>query len=335
MGVSKDAGADEIKSQYRKLALKFHPDRNKSSEAPEHFKEISEAYAVLSDPEKRQLYDRGGHAGVSGQYSQEDIFGGMGGGFNDIFRDIFGGMGGGQRGADIIHEVTIDLEDVLQEKEIRVDINREMLCDSCGGSGCTPGTGRRVCSRCGGRGQTQRRRSMGFASFVTAETCKSCRGSGATVQKPCRDCRGKGSRKGASTASFKLPKGVDTGNYRIEGYGNSMPHGMDGDLIVSVRVRPHPDFRRDGADLYHDKHISMVDAALGGKFRVPTLDGSETVKIDPGCQSSTIITLGGKGLPKMDMWGRGNLYARIVVDTPRNLNRQQKEILREFQAASR
>ena len=333
MGVSQDASAEEIKSQYRKMALKFHPDRNKSSEAPEHFKEISEAYAVLSDPEKRQLYDKGGHAGVSGQYTQEDIFGGMGG-FNDIFRDIFGGMGGGSRGADIIHEVTIDLEDVLYGKEVHLDIDKDIACDSCSGSGCAPGAHKKMCSRCGGRGQTQSRRNMGFASFVTAETCRSCRGTGSIIQRPCRDCRGKGTRRGSATASVKLPKGLDTGNYRIEGHGYAMPHGMSGDLIVSVKVRPHPDFRRDGADLYHDRHISMVDAALGGKFQVPTLEGTQTIKIDPGCQSSTIITLGGKGLPRMNMWGRGNLYARIVVDIPRNLSRRQKEILREFQAAS-
>ncbi|MBI1658740.1 MAG: molecular chaperone DnaJ [Thaumarchaeota archaeon] len=341
LGVSRDAGADEIKSQYRKLALKFHPDRNKSDEAPEHFKEISEAYAVLSDPQKRQLYDQGGHAGISGQYSQEDIFGGMGGmggGINDIFQNIFGGMGGMgggmRRGADIIQEVTVSLEDILQDKEVSLNVTRDMACESCGGSGCSPGTAKRTCGKCGGRGQTQKTRRMGFASFVTAETCRNCRGTGTTIQKPCRNCRGEGIRRGVATAAFRLPKGVDTGNYRIEGQGNAVPHGMSGDLIVSVKVRPHPQFRRDGADLYHDRHITMVDAALGGKFQVPTLEGIETIKIDAGCQSSTIIKMGGKGLPRMGSWGRGDLYARVVVDIPKKLNRRQKELLREFEAES-
>lgn len=338
LGVSRDAGADEIKSQYRKLALKFHPDRNKSDEAPEHFKEISEAYAVLSDSQKRQLYDQGGHAGVSGQYSQEDIFGGMGGGINDIFQNIFGGMGGMgggvRRGADIIQEVTVSLEDILQDKEVSLNVTKDVACEACGGSGCSPGTGRRTCGKCGGRGQTQKTRRMGFASFVTAETCRNCRGTGATIQRPCRNCKGEGIRRGVATATFKLPKGVDTGNYRIEEQGNAVPHGMNGDLIVSVKVRPHPQFRRDGSDLYHDRHITMVDAALGGKFQVPTLEGTETIKIDAGCQSSTIIKMGGKGLPRMGSWGRGDLYARVVVDIPKKLNRRQKELLREFQAES-
>lgn len=335
LGVSRDATADQIKSQYRKLALKFHPDRNKSSDAPEHFKEISEAYAVLSDQEKRQLYDHGGHEGVDGRYSQEDIFGGMGG-VNDIFQNIFGGMGGGNhRGADIIQEVTVSLEDVLQDKEIYLNVDRNVMCESCGGNGCAPGTRRRTCSKCGGRGQTQRTRRMGFASFMTAETCRDCRGAGTIIQKPCRSCRGEGIRKGTSTTSFKLPKGIDNGNYRIEGHGNAIPGGMSGDLIVTVRVRPHPHFRRDGADLYHDRHITMVDAALGGKFQVPTLEGAETIKIDAGCQSSTMIKMGGKGLPRMSTWGRGDQYVRIVVDIPKKLNRRQKELLQEFQAEYR
>lgn len=337
MGVSRDADAGEIKSQYRKLALKFHPDRNKSSEAPEHFKEISEAYAVLSDPEKRQLYDQGGHEGVSGQYTQEDIFGGMGSDFNDSFWNIFGGMGGMggvRRGADIVHEVTIDLEDTLREKEVTINLNKDVLCESCGGSGCTPGTGRKTCHKCGGRGQTQKTRRMGFASFVTASTCGSCRGSGSIIQKPCRSCRGNGKRRGSSSVTVTLPKGVDTGNYQMPGYGNVMPGGSSGDLIVSVTVRKHPVFRRDGSDLYRDLHVSMADAALGGKFRMRTLDGTETIKIDSGCQSNTMIKMGGKGLPRRGSWGRGNLYTRVVVDIPRKLNRRQKELLREFQAAS-
>ena len=340
LGVSKDAGADEIKAQYRKLALKFHPDRNKSKEAGEHFKEITEAYAVLSDPQKRQVYDHGGHAGVSGQYSQEDIFGGAGG-FGDIFQnifggaggfgDVFGGSGGGHmRGADVLQEVSVGLEDVMKGKTVRMHLNKEMACFNCSGSGCAPGTTKKRCNSCNGQGQVRRSRRMGFASFVTVEPCRECKGEGAINQRPCRECRGNGRRRGTKEISFDLPKGVDTADYRIRGEGNEVPGGVNGDLIVRVRIKPHPDFNRDGADLHYDRHISMVDAALGGRFSVPTLDGTETIKVEPGSQPNTIIKMGGKGLPKMNSWGRGDLYARIVVDIPRKLSRHQKKLLKEF-----
>lgn len=233
-----------------------------------------------------------------------------------------------------MHEVTIDLEDALHEKEVAFNVTKDILCDSCGGSGCTPGTGRKKCNTCGGRGQIQKTRRMGFASFVTSSTCPNCGGAGYTIQKPCRVCRGSGKKRDIAEVAFKLPKGVDTGNYQIQGYGNAMPGGPDGDLIVAVKVRPHPTFRRDGSDLYRDMHISIADAALGGKLQMQTLDGTETVRIDSGCQSNTMIKMGGKGMPRMGSWGRGDLYARIVVDIPRKLNKRQKELLREFQAAS-
>lgn len=345
LGVSKSAGADEIKSQYRKLALKFHPDRNKSGDAQKHFAEISEAYAVLSDPQKRQVYDRGGHAGVSGQYSQEDIFGGAGGNFGDIFQnifggaggfgDIFGGSGGGRaRGGDILQEISVSLEDVLKGKNIRMSVNKEVACPGCRGSGCAPGTAKKRCRECNGQGQVRKSRSMGFASFVTVEPCRECRGMGAVNQKPCRECRGAGRRRGSRNISFDLPKGVDTGDYRIPGEGNEVPGGVNGDLIVRVRVRSHPELKRDGSDLHYDKHISMVDAALGGRFSIPTLEGTETIKVDAGSQPNTIIKMGGKGLPKMNSWGKGDLYARIVVDVPRKLSRHQKDLLRKFEESS-
>lgn len=341
LGVSRDANPDEIKSQYRKLALKFHPDRNKSGEAAEHFKEITEAYAVLSDPQKRGLYDSGGHDGVSGRYSQEDIFSGMGSSFSDMFQNMFGGggfdiFGGGEghaRGGDILHEVSVDLEDVAKGKDIRMTLNKEVACSGCHGSGCAPGSSKKRCGKCRGQGQVRHVNRMGFTSFVSVAPCRECRGTGAVNQRPCRECRGMGRRRGSKNISFSIPKGVVDGNYRIPGEGNEVPDGTNGDLIVRVTVRPHPSFNRDGTDLHYDKRITMAEAALGGKFTVPTLDGQETIKVDAGSQPNTIIKIGGKGLPRMNSWGRGDMYARLVVEIPKKLNKRQKELLKEFEEA--
>ncbi len=338
LGVSESADATEIKSQYRKLALKFHPDRNKSGDAQEHFKEITEAYGVLSDPQKRQIYDQRGHAGIDGQYTQEDIFQGARGGFGDIFQNVFGGgfdfFGGGgdrtARGEDIFRELEITLDDVLHGKTVRMTLNKEVSCNSCSGSGCAPGTSKKRCSSCNGQGQVRKSRQTGFASFVTVETCRDCRGAGSVNQKPCRDCRGSGRRQGSKEVQFDLPKGLESGDYRISGAGNEVPGGISGDLMVRVNIKSHLDFRRDGANIYFDRHISMVDAALGGKFPVPTLEGSSSVKVDAGTQPNTIIKMGGKGLPKMNKWGRGDQFVRIVVDIPTKLTRKQKTLLQEF-----
>ncbi|MDH5416344.1 MAG: DnaJ domain-containing protein, partial [Nitrosopumilus sp.] len=228
LGVSKTSSADEIKKQYRKLALKFHPDRNKSSDAGEHFKEISEAYAVLSDPEKKQLYDHHGHAGVDGRYSSEDIFQGAsgdfsdifgrgGGGFDSIFESIFGRGGGGfgfnqQRGSDILYETSVTLEDVLHGKKMEIDLAKQIRCDICNGTGCKPGTNKKTCSTCNGQGQVRQTRNMGFASFVTAEPCSTCNGQGSIIETPCNECRGQGKKKGNKKITFEIPPGIDTGD---------------------------------------------------------------------------------------------------------------------------
>lgn len=340
LGVSRTAGTDEIKSQYRKLALKFHPDRNKSNTAQEHFKEITEAYAVLSDTQKRSVYDQSGHAGVNGQYSQEDIFSGSG--FGDIFQNIFSGgfdpFGGGRRqdrGQDIMREVTVDLEDVLHGKTIHMSLDKEVACNGCNGSGCTPGTTRRRCRTCQGHGQIRKTRQMGFASFVVMDTCPKCRGNGAITEHPCNRCRGSGHTRGTQSIEFEIPKGSETADYRIGGEGHEIPGGVNGDLIVRLQVRRHPVFRRDGSDLHYDHHVSMVDAALGGKFDIPLLGGGKTtVKVDAGTQPNFITTIRGKGLPKDGKWGgRGDMHARIVVDIPKKLSRKQKRLLEEFRYA--
>lgn len=353
LGISKDASQNEIKSQYRKLALKFHPDRNKSPEASDHFKEISEAYAILSDPQKRQVYDQYGHAGVEGRYSQEDIFQGGQANFNDIFNDLFGRSGGGfdsifdsifsgggfrgfsgtqqQRGSDLLYETTLTLEDVLKGKKAEIDLPKEVVCKECNGSGCAPGTSKKKCTDCNGQGQLRRGRRMGFASFVTVEPCSTCNGQGQIVETPCKECSGFGRHKGEKKVSFEIPAGIDNGDYTIQGEGNEMPNGVNGDLVVRVRVAPHEHFKRDGSDLFYDQKISIVDAALGKEIKVPTLEGSEKIKVEQGSQPNTIIKLKAKGLPKLNSWGRGDQYVRLVVEIPKKLDKKQKKLLEEFQ----
>jgi molecular chaperone DnaJ len=349
LGVSKNSSSDEIKKQYRKLALKFHPDRNQSPEAGEHFKEISEAYAVLSDSQKRQLYDQHGHAGVDGRYSSEDIFrgaqgdfsdifGGMGGGFDSIFESIFG-RGGGfstrqQRGSDILYQTTITLEDVLNGKKMDIELQKQIKCNNCGGSGCKPGTNKKTCSSCNGQGQVRQTRNMGFASFVTAAPCPSCRGQGTFIETPCDECKGNGHKKGGKNVTFEIPPGVESGDYTIPDEGNEVSGGYNGDLIVRVRVQTHNDFKRDGKDIFFDQDISMVDAALGCDLTVPTLEGSEKIKVDSGSQPNTIIKLKGKGVPQMNSRGRGDQYVRLVVNIPKKLSKHQKNLLDEFKNSS-
>ncbi|CAD6517004.1 chaperone Hsp40, co-chaperone with DnaK [metagenome] len=348
LGVSKTSSSDEIKAQYRKLALKFHPDRNKSAEAGEHFKEISEAYAVLSDTEKRKIYDQHGHAGVDGRYSSEDIFQGArgdfsdlfgrSGGFDSIFESIFGRTGGSnyrqQRGSDILYETLVTLEDVLHGKKMEINLQKEILCEICHGSGCKPGTNKNTCSTCNGQGQVRKSRSMGFASFVTVEPCSVCRGEGSIIQTPCSECKGNGKKKGTKKISFDIPSGVETGDYTVPEEGNEMPGGINGDLIVRIRVQPHPKFKRDGMDIFYDQDISMIDAALGHEITVPTLDGTEKIKVESGSQPNTIIKLKGKGVPRMNSKNRGDQFIRIVVNIPKKLNKHQKNLLEEFEKSS-
>ena len=352
LGVSKTAAPNEIKSQYRKLALKFHPDRNKTQEAAEHFKEISEAYAVLSDTDKRKLYDQYGHSGVDGKYSTEDIFKGASGNFNDIFSDIFGSSGGGgfdsifetllgrgggfggfrqQRGADLIYETTVTLEDVLKGKHMEIDLEKDLECSTCNGTRAAPGSSTKTCTACNGHGQTRQTRKMGFASFVTVGMCNNCRGQGKIIEKPCNNCKGKGVTKGVRHLPFDIPPGIDNGDYTIPGEGETISDGANGDLIIRISVLPHSKFKRDGGDIFYDQDISMVDAALGKSLEVPTLDGTEKIKAEPGTQPNTIIKLKGKGVPTIHSRSRGDQYVRLVVNIPKKLSKDQKNILQDFE----
>jgi len=339
LGISKDAQINEIKSQYRKLALKFHPDRNKSSEAAEHFKEISEAYAVLADTKKRQLYDQHGHAGVDGRYSTEDIFRGAGFNFDDvgsIFENLFGGRGQGfggfgrQRGSDLLHETFVSLEDVLHGKRMDLDLQKNVDCPDCNGSGCFPGTSKTKCSDCDGQGQVRMSRNMGFSTFVTVQPCRKCSGRCMMIEKPCKKCK-LGKVKGTKHISFELPAGIDNGDYVISGEGESIPDGVSGDLIIRVNVQPHPKFKRDGRDIFYDTQLSMTDASLGKNLEVPTLEGFSKITVEPGSQPNTIIKLKGKGLQGRGFRGRGDQYVRLVVNIPKKLSKHQKDLLKDLE----
>ncbi|OLC36103.1 MAG: molecular chaperone DnaJ, partial [Thaumarchaeota archaeon 13_1_40CM_4_38_7] len=349
LGVQKNASQDEIKSQYRKLALKFHPDRNKSPDAPEYFKEVSEAYAVLSDLEKRKIYDTYGHAGVDNRYSAEDIFRGsrvnfediFGSGFESIFESIFGGGGfrfggfdfggfGRERGADLVYDTTITLEDVLKGKREEIELPREVDCENCKGSGCAPGTSLRTCSVCNGHGQVRTSRSSGFSTFVTVQPCNTCRGQGKIIERPCSKCKGSGKQKATRIFSFEIPAGIETGEYRIKGEGQVVQNGINGDLIVRIKVKPHDKFKRDGADIFYDENISMIDVALGRTLVVPTLEGTEKISVEPGSQPNTMIKLKGKGLPRQEGRGRGDEHVRLVVNIPEKLDKHQRKLLEEL-----
>lgn len=347
LGIQKNASQAEIKSQYRKMALKFHPDRNKSPDATEHFKEISEAYAILSDDEKRKIYDQYGHAGVDGRYTTEDIFrgarvnfedifGGFGsGGFDSIFESLFG-RGGGfggfgrQRGADLVYDTSITLEDVLKGKREEIDLQKDVQCENCKGSGCAPGTSKRTCTVCNGQGQMRTARNMGFSTFVTVHPCNTCNGQGKIIERPCSKCKGRGKQKGTKHLSFDIPPGVDSGEYTISGEGESVDNGINGDLVVRIRVKPHEKFKRDGVDIFYDANISMIDASLGKTITVPTLEGTEKITIEQGSQPNTIIKLKGKGVPNHGGRGRGDQYVRLVVNIPTKLDKHQKKILEEL-----
>ena len=351
LGVDKSSSPDEVKSQYRKLALKFHPDRNKSPDAQEHFKEISEAYAVLSDSSKRDLYDQHGHEGVDGRYSTEDIFRSAGGNFNDIFNDIFsgqGGRGGGgfgsvfenlfggggrfgrSRGNDLLHECYITLEDVLHGKQIELDLKKFVDCPDCNGTGCKSGSSKSTCKDCGGYGQVRVRRNMGGMILESAQPCGKCQGSGEIFDDPCKKCQ-RGKVKGTKHLSFNLPSGIDNGDYVIQGEGESIPDGDNGDLIVRVRVEPHKLYRRDGVDLYCDARISMVDATLGTEIDVKTLEKTQKLKIESGTQPNSILKIKSQGLPSQNSNRRGDLFVHVVIEIPKKLSKQQKSLLDEFQ----
>ena len=347
LGVNRDAADDEIKKAYRKLAMKFHPDRNPDNpKAEEQFKEAKEAYEILSDPQKRAAYDQYGHAGVDPQAGMGGGFGGagMGGGFADafggIFDEIFGGRGGGgghgrsnvYRGADLRYNLEITLEQAAFGTETKIRIPTMEECEHCHGSGAKPGTQPKTCPTCSGSGQV--RLQQGF--FSIQQTCPKCHGTGRIIPEPCTHCRGAGRLKQHKTLAVKIPAGVDEGDrIRLTGEGeHGVNGGPAGDLYVQIHLKPHAVFQREHNDLHCEMPISFTTAALGGEIEITTLDGVAKIKIPAETQSGKVFRLRGKGIKGVRSASHGDLMCHVAVETPVNLTERQKELLRELEELS-
>ncbi|MBN8430321.1 molecular chaperone DnaJ [Microbulbifer salipaludis] len=336
LGVSKGADEKELKKAYRRVAMKFHPDRNPDDkEAENKFKEANEAYEVLSDPQKKAAYDQFGHAGVEGQAGGAGAggFGGFSDIFGDVFGDIFGGGAGGgrrgpQRGSDLRYDLDLDLEDAVRGTTVKIKVPTLANCGTCHGSGAKAGSQPQTCGTCGGAGQV--RMQQGF--FSVQQTCPNCRGRGTVISDPCGSCHGRGRVEETKTLSVKVPPGVDTGDrIRLAGEGEAGPDGGPaGDLYVQVMVREHELFQRDGKNLYCEVPISFVTAALGGEMEVPTLEGKVKLKIPAESQTGKLFRLRGKGVTPVRGGAPGDLLCRVVVETPVNLSAKQKELLEAF-----
>ncbi len=357
LGVKKSATLEEIKTAYRGLALKYHPDRvpaEQKKEAEEKFKELSEAYAVLSDANKRALYDQYGHSGIDQKYAYEDIFkgadfssvfqdmpdSGFGGGlfdeiFSDLGFDIFGGRGRprsgrSRRGRDLEITAAITLEEAAAGVEKTINLPRYDTCSTCSGSGAKPGTKKSTCPQCKGSGRTVV--SNGF--FQLAQACSRCGGEGSLMQAPCPDCRGEGRTRVTHKIKVKIPAGVDNGSHlRVRGEGEAGTAGR-GDLYVNIEVEPHDIFQRHNNDILIGVKISLVKAILGGEAEVPTLEGNVKMKIPAGTQSSRIFRLKEKGIPDVYGHGRGDELVKVDVEIPQNLNAQQRRLIEEFAKVS-
>ncbi|WP_431065788.1 molecular chaperone DnaJ [Methylotuvimicrobium sp.] len=344
LGVDRNASDAEIKKSYRRMAMKFHPDRNKDNpdEAEAKFKQIKEAYEVLSDPKKRSAYDQFGHAGVDASMGGgPGGFGGFGGGFSgesfsdvfgDVFGDIFGGggraRGGVQRGADLRYNLELTLEEAVGGTEAKIRVPVMVVCDECHGSGAKKGSSPVTCSTCHGHGQV--RMQQGF--FSVQQTCPTCGGTGKQIKDPCRKCHGQGRVQDTKTLSVKVPPGVDTGDrIRLSGEGEAgKGGGPAGDLYVQVHVKDHPIFTRDGANLYCEVPISFPTACLGGELQVPTLDGRVKLKIPAETQTGKLFRLRGKGVKPVRGGAIGDLLCRVQIETPVHLTKEQKEMIEKL-----
>jgi molecular chaperone DnaJ len=345
LGVQKNASKDQIKDSYRKLALQYHPDRNKDPSAENTFKEISEAYAVLSDEQKRVQYDQLGHASFDQQYSREDIFRGADFGsifrdmgFGDLFSSFFGGssFGGGygqsNLGEDIGYNLEISLEEVARGVEKEIQIPRTEKCDVCSGSGAKQGTKVNVCSKCHGAGKVQNMRQSGFGMFVQVVACPQCRGKGKLVESPCSSCSGSGLMRKKRNITVKVPMGIADGSQlRLRGEGEMVVSGGEpGDLYVIIHVSQHKLFVRDGDDLYRVEMITFPQAVLGAEISVPTLDGPAIVKIHSGTQYGEVVRVKGQGMPRMRGYGKGDLLVKVGIVVPEKLTSQQQVLIEQL-----
>ncbi len=345
LGVAKGASEDEIKKAYKKLARQYHPDLNPDNkEAEEKFKEVNEAYEILSDPDKKARYDQFGFAGVDPSYG-----GGAGGGFDgsfdfgdlgDIFGSFFGGGFGGrrtnpnapQRGESIRLSLAISFEEAAFGCEKEVSVDRTEPCGTCHGSGCAAGAAPETCSVCHGTGQVQSRRQTPMGVFATTTPCSACGGKGKIIRQPCPDCKGTGAVRRRKTIKASIPAGIDNGQtISIRGQGNAGKNGgPTGDLLITITVRPHELFRREGTSVLCEAPITFAQAVLGAELEIPTIDGKVKYDLPEGTQSGTTFRLKGKGIPAINGRGRGDQYVTVYIETPRNLNREQKEALKKF-----
>ena len=351
LGVDKTADEKEIKKAYRKLAMKYHPDVSEEEGSEEKFKEISEAYAVLSDDEKRQRYDQFGHAGMEG-FTAEDFYQNVN--FDDIFQgfdignifDLFGFGGGSrsrgarsrpQRGSDIYTDVHINLEEAFNGCEKEIKVTRSELCPTCNGSKSKPGHDPQTCPTCNGSGQIKEVSNTFLGQMVNVRPCRQCGGTGKIITDPCEECHGKGSVRKTKTIKLEIPEGVDEGNHlRVSGEGNcGEASGLEGDLIVSVHINKNKVVEREGDHLYYEQQISFPQAALGDIISIPTIEGKEVeFKVSPGTQSGTVFKLKNQGMTSVRHQSRGNLYVTVTVVVPKKLNSKQKDLLTEFAEVS-
>ncbi len=347
LGVSRDVSDEDCKKAYRKLAVKFHPDKNPGDKSAEgKFKELGEAYEVLSDADKRAAYDRYGHsafqqgggagssAGQGGFHDPSDIFSQVFGGRGGIFDELFGGgrseSGGNATGSDLRFDLELNFEEAVRGCEKKISVSKLDSCSDCNGSGAQSGSGKVTCGTCRGKGRVIRSNGI----FSVQQTCPTCNGQGSNIEKPCRKCHGKGQQERRSEITIRIPAGVDTGiRLRQRGKGEAGFRGAPaGDLYVILRVRAHEIFQRDGEDLLCEVPISFVTATLGGELSIPTLNGPMPIKIPAGTQSSTIFRLRGKGVPSLSNSGSGDLHVRVIVEVPVKLSREQRVKLEEFSA---
>ena len=347
LGVSRGASEDEIKKAYKKMARKYHPDLNPGDKtAEEKFKEVNEAYEVLSDADKKARYDQYGHAGVDPNFGAGGFGGGFDGSFDfgdlgDIFGSFFGGgFGGGrrtnpnapQRGESIRMSIAISFEEAAFGCEKAVTVDRMETCDTCHGNGCAPGTTPEVCPDCHGTGTVQVRRQTPMGVFATSSPCTRCGGKGRIIHQPCKDCRGTGTVRKRKTIQASIPAGIDNGQtISIRGQGHAGKNGGPaGDLLITITVRPHELFRREGTSVLCEAPITFTQAVLGAELEIPTIDGKVKYTLPEGTQSGTTFRLKGKGIPSLNGRGRGDQYVSVYIETPRNLNKEQKEALKKF-----
>jgi len=350
LGLEKGASEEEIKKAFRKLAIKYHPDKNQGDkESEDKFKEINEAYQVLSDPQKKAQYDQYGNTDF-GAGGFDGGFNGAGfdfsdfGGFGDIFDSFFGGGGsssrrrknGPEKGSDMEYTINLTFMEAVFGVEKEISITRNENCETCGGTGAKAGTKPKTCDKCGGTGQIKVQRNTPLGSFMSMNTCDKCGGKGTIISDPCSECRGSGKVRKNRKVKVNIPAGVDTGNViPIRSQGEQGTNGgPSGDLYINIRVTPHAVFKRKGFDIYIDSHISFSKATVGVELKVPTVDGDVKYSVPAGTQPGTVFRLKGKGVPRVNGHGRGDEYVNVVVDIPKTLNVKQKEALMMYMEAS-